>query len=56
MDAFSFANESDLFEMLGETSAEEDALLEAAGWLNNTERCKTFLEESNELYEVSTKG
>jgi len=56
MDAFSFANESELFEMLGETSAEEDSLLDAAGWLNNTERCKAFLEESNELYEVSTKG
>jgi len=36
MDAFSCANESELFEMLGETSAEEDSLLDAAGWLNNT--------------------
>ena len=51
-DLGSFGNESDLLEMFGGTTEEENELLEEAGWINNTDRCREFIKQANEQYEV----
>ncbi|CAG5095279.1 Oidioi.mRNA.OKI2018_I69.XSR.g14114.t1.cds [Oikopleura dioica] len=52
-DLGSFGNESDLLEMFGGTTEEENELLEEAGWINNTDRCREFIKQANEQYENS---